>query len=151
MKKMGKQLGKKIAFGVIAFGFVSASELVSAQNQTSRTCQVQARMVQEEQAGLLKNQTLLREQLHLSEEQESHWNNFVASVPISTKSCRTDRIAMDKMTTPERLEQQLNMLKEQEAKMTANLRALKAFYASLTPDQQKAFDEYHARMARQNT
>ena len=33
MKKMGKQLGKKIAFGVIAFGFVSASELVSAQNQ----------------------------------------------------------------------------------------------------------------------
>jgi hypothetical protein len=145
---MGKQLRKKIACGVIAFGFVSASEMVSAQNQTSRYCQTQTRIVHDEQAGLLKNQTLLHEQLNLSGEQETHWNNFIASVPIPTKSHRPERVAMEKLTTPERLEQQLKLIREQEAKLTSNLLALKAFYGSLTPEQQKTFDEFHARTAR---
>jgi len=145
---MGKQLRKKIAAGVIAFGFVSASELVSAQNQTTRYCQTQTRIVHDEQAGLLKNQTLLQEQLHLSREQESVWNDFISSVPIPTKSHRPDRLAMEKLTTPERLEQQLKLIREQEAKLTSNLLALKTFYSSLTPEQQKTFDEFHARTAR---
>lgn len=145
---MGKQLRKKIACGVIAFGFVSASELVSAQDQTSRYCQVQTRMVHDEQAGLLKNQTLLHEQLNLSCEQETLWNEFISSVPIPNKSQRFERTAMEKLTTPERLEQQLNLIRAQEARLTSNLMALKVFYGSLTPEQQKTFDEFHAKMAR---
>jgi hypothetical protein len=148
MKKIGKQLGKNIAFGFIAFGFVSASELVSAQELVSRSYQAQTRVVQIEQASLLKTQDHLHEQLSLSEHQEPAWDDFISSIPVPTKSHRSIRATMDKLTTPERLEQQLNLLKEQEAKMASNLLALKTFYASLTPEQQKTFDEYHAKMAR---
>jgi protein CpxP len=152
MKKIGKQLGKKLAFGFIAFGFVSASELVSAQEQASRHCQVQSRIAESVQANLAKNQEQLLAELQLSANQEPAWNDFVNSLPAtqvtSAKSLRQERITMDKLSTPERLEQQLNLLKEQEAKMSANLMALKTFYAALTPEQQKAFDEYHAKMAR---
>lgn len=148
MKKIGKQFGKKIAFGFIAFGFVSASALVSAQEQISRSCQNQAKIVECVQANILKNQNQLHDQLNLTEEQEAAWDNFISSVPAPTKPTRLDRTSMDKLTTPERLELQLNQLKEQEAKITSNLVALKAFYAALTPEQQKTFDEYHTKIAR---
>jgi hypothetical protein len=148
MKKIGKQLGKKIAFGFIAFGFVSASALVNAQELVSRSCQVQTKIVECEQASLLKNQNQLLDQLKITPEQAPAWNDFISSIPMSTKPTRSERAAMEKLSTPERLELQLNQLKEQEAKMTANLVALKTFYAALTPDQQKTFDEYHAKTAR---
>ncbi len=152
MKKIGKQLGKKLAFGFIAFGFVSASEMVSAQELASRHCQAQTRMVECVQANVLKNQDQLLMALDLSPLQQPVWQDYLRSLSNSTavngKPKRTERLAMDKLTTPERLEQQLDQLKEQEAKIAANLVALKTFYAALTPDQQKAFDEYHAKMAR---
>ncbi|PRC94177.1 Spy/CpxP family protein refolding chaperone [Solimicrobium silvestre] len=148
MKKIGKHLGKKIAFGFIAFGFVAASALVNAQEHVSRACQDQTKMVESVQANMVKHQTQLHEQLKLTEAQEPAWKNFVASMPAPAKPTRLDRAAMEKLTTPERMEQQLNMLKEHEAKMTANLLALKTFYAALTPEQQKTFDDYHSKMGR---
>jgi hypothetical protein len=148
MKKIGKQFGKKIAFGFIAFGFVSASAIVSAQEQISRACQNQTKMVESVQANILRNQSQLHDQLNLSQEQETIWNDFIASVPAPAKPTKSERMAMDKLTTPERLELQLNQIKEQEAKMASNLVALKTFYAALTPEQQKSFDEYHGRLAR---
>jgi len=96
----------------------------------------------------LKNQNQLLDQLKITPEQAPAWNDFISSIPMSTKPTRSERAAMEKLSTPERLELQLNQLKEQEAKMTANLVALKTFYAALTPDQQKTFDEYHAKTAR---
>lgn len=148
MKKIGKQLGKKIALGFIAFGFVSASALINAQELVSRSCQVQTKMVESEQASLLKNQNQLLEQLNITQEQAPAWTDFISSIPMSTKPTRTERANMEKLSTPERLEMQLKLLKEQEAKMTANLVALKTFYAALTPEQQKTFDEYHAKIGR---
>lgn len=148
MKKIGKQLGKQIAFGFIAFGFVSASALVSAQENITRSCQEQTQQVAFVQANFVKDKIELRDQLCLNAEQEIAWSDFISSIPAPTKPSRIDRAAMDKLTTPERLEQQLNQLKEQEAKITSNLLALKTFYASLTPEQQKSFDEYHAKIAR---
>ncbi|MET3106880.1 protein CpxP [Oxalobacteraceae bacterium GrIS 2.11] len=148
MKKIGKQLGKQIAIGFIAFGFVSASALVSAQETITRSCQEQTKQVEFVQANFVKDKIELREQLGLTAAQEPAWSDFISSVPVPTKPSRIDRAAMDKLTTPERLEQQLNQLREQEAKITSNLLALKTFYASLTPEQQKTFDEYHAKIAR---
>jgi hypothetical protein len=148
MKKIGKQIGKKIAFGFIAFGFVSASALVSAGEQITRSCQFQTKIVECVQANILKNQSQLHEQLKLTQEQEPAWKDFISSVPTPIKPTRLERTAMEKLSTPERLELQLNQLKEQEAKMASNLVALKTFYAALTPEQQKEFDEYHAKIAR---
>lgn len=148
MKKIGKQIGEKIAFGFIAFGFVSASALVSAGEQITRSCQLQSRIVESVHAHLLKTQYELRDQLKLTPQQEPAWNDLIASVPMSTKPTRLERTAMEKLSAPERLELQLNQLKEQEARMASNLIALKTFYAALTPEQQKEFDEYHAKIAR---
>jgi hypothetical protein len=148
MKKMGNRFGKKLALSFAAFGFVAASALVNAQEHISREYNDQTRLSALVHANIVKNQSALHDKLDLSVVQEPAWQAFVESMPMPSKPNRPDRITMEKLTTPERMEQQLTALREQEAKMTANLLALKTFYAALTPDQQKEFDDYHAKMAR---
>lgn len=147
MKKMGNRFGKKIALSVVAFGFVAASALVSAQEHISRECNDQTKLSACVHANIVKNQSDLHEKLNLTEQQEPAWQGFVESIPSPSKPFRPDRL-MEKLTTPERMAQQLAALREQETKMMANLLALKTFYAALTPDQQKEFDDYHAKMGR---
>ena len=137
---MGKRFGKKIALSFAAFGFVAASALVNAQEHISRECNDQTKLTACVQANMVKNQSDLHDKLNLTEVQESAWQTFVDSMSVLSKPNRADRAAMEKLTTPERMEQQLTALREQEAKMNANLLALKTFYAALTPEQQRVFD-----------
>ena len=145
---MANQLRKKIAFGFIAFGFVAASTLVDAQEQLSRQTVQQSRVTESAHTNLVQHQTELHDTLQLSQAQQPAWATFVADITPPTKSLRIDRAAMEKLTTPERMQQQLSLLQEQEAKMAANLLALKTFYATLTPEQQKQFDDFHAKSAK---
>ena len=48
---------------------------------------------------------------------------------------------MEKLNAPQRLEKGLEHMKAMEAKLTEHLAALKEFYAVLTPEQQKTFDQ----------
>jgi protein CpxP len=54
---------------------------------------------------------------------------------------RPDRAEWEKLSAPERMEKQLALMKEREARMADRLAATKAFYAQLTPEQQKIFNE----------
>jgi periplasmic protein CpxP/Spy len=83
----------------------------------------------------------LHDKLKLTAQQEPAWKKFTANNPMADKSLRPDPAEMAKLNVPQRLEKGLEHMKAMEAKMTEHLAALKEFYAVLTPEQQKIFDE----------
>lgn len=91
---------------------------------------------------MAKRAARLHDELKLSAAQEPAWKTFVESMkPTHPPGPRPDRDAWKAMSAPERMERQLAHMKTAEADMTTRLAALKTFYAVLTPEQQKVFNE----------
>ncbi|HTD06683.1 Spy/CpxP family protein refolding chaperone [Undibacterium sp.] len=97
---------------------------------------------------MAKHQAELHAKLKLTAAQEPAWKTFIDAMAPGPMPMRKpeDRKAMEKLSTPERMEQGLQMMKEHQARMEAHLAALKIFYAVLTPEQQKVFDDAHRHM-----
>lgn len=83
----------------------------------------------------------LHDLLKLTAAQEPAWATFAAAMKPAA-GAHADRAAMAALPAPERLEQRLAMAKTHVAAMETRLAALKTFYAVLTPEQQKIFDEH---------
>lgn len=83
----------------------------------------------------------LHDELKLTAQQESAWKKFTANQPKLDKSTRPDPDEMDKLNAPQRLEKMLEHMRAVEKEMTTHLASLKEFYAVLTPQQQKIFDD----------
>ena len=83
----------------------------------------------------------LHEKLKLSPQQETAWKKYAAQKPMLDETSRPDPAEMAKLNAPERMEKGLERMKAREARMSEHLGALKEFYAVLTPEQQKTFDE----------
>jgi periplasmic protein CpxP/Spy len=98
-----------------------------------------------------KRSAELKAKLKITPQQEGAWNDFVAAMtpPARDKANRPDREAMAKLSTPERLEKMKVLRTQHMADMSATMdkreQATKAFYAALTPEQQKVFDTAHAK------
>ena len=88
-----------------------------------------------------KHQAALHDKLKLSAQQETAWKKFSAIQPMMGKMERPDPAEMEKLNAPQRLEKGLERMKAVEGKLTEHLAALKEFYAVLTPEQQKIFDQ----------
>jgi len=84
----------------------------------------------------------LHDKLKLTAQQEPAWKKFAASKPVAEKVPRLDPAEMEKLTSPQRLEKGLEHMRAVEASLAEHLAALKEFYAVLTPEQQKIFDEH---------
>ena len=88
----------------------------------------------------------LKQSLQLTPAQEPAWNQFTSAMrPAATPPARPDRAAMAGMTTPQRLEQMQAMRQQHQAEMDKRTAAVRSFYATLTPEQQKRFDAQTAR------
>jgi hypothetical protein len=83
----------------------------------------------------------LHEKLKLSAQQEAAWKKFAAREPLRGKADRPDPDEMKRLNAPQRLEQALEHMRAMEKNMTEHLAALKEFYAVLTPEQKRTFDE----------
>jgi hypothetical protein len=99
------------------------------------------------QAMVEKRLTTLKAQLKLTPDQEGAWNTFTtATKPATGKlmTARPDQAEMAKLTTPERIEKMKVLHTQHMTEMSTNMdklgEAAKVFYATLTPEQQKAFD-----------
>lgn len=99
------------------------------------------------QAMMEKRDALLKAQLKLTPAQEAAWKSFVdARKPAAPAANlqRPDPVEMAKLTTPERLDKMKALredhLKTMTAAMAKHEEATRAFYAALTPEQQKVFD-----------
>ena len=89
-------------------------------------------------------QEQLHKDLKLTAAQEPAWKAFTENSGPQADWKFPDRDAMDKLTAPERMEKMLEMSKQHQAYMAERLEAMKTFYAVLTPEQKKVFDEHHA-------
>ncbi len=83
----------------------------------------------------------LHDKLKLTAKQETAWKKFAAIGPMMNKADRPDPAEMEKLNAPQRLEKGLEHMRAMEAKLAEHLAALKEFYAVLTPEQQKTFDD----------
>lgn len=83
----------------------------------------------------------LHDALKLTPQQETAWSKFQESHPFAGKAKRPDPVDMTKLTAPERAEKMLELQKQHQDAMGKHVVAMKDFYAQLTPEQKKTFDE----------
>lgn len=92
-------------------------------------------------------QARVKYQLKLTPAQEPAWNSYQAAIkPMMPAGPRPDMKAWMAMPAPDRMAKMIEMGKQHIATEESHLAALRTFYATLTPVQQKAFD--HAMMGR---
>ena len=98
-------------------------------NSNARRLQVQQRL------------SSLQSRLRLNAEQEKAWKDYEAVIVDNVQSMQ-DRQTPDfaGMSAPERLENVQQLMRERDSRMTRHLEAMKAFYATLAPEQQQIFD-----------
>ncbi len=88
----------------------------------------------------------LKGKLKLESSQESVWATFEQSMQVASPSvAHPDRATLEKMTTPERLEQMQAHKAQRDAQMKKHVDATKTFYAALNSTQKKVFDTETAR------
>ncbi len=99
------------------------------------------------QAMMVKRQAVLKAQLKLTPAQEGAWTTYTTAMkPLADKmlAARPDQAEFAKLTTPERIEKMKALRAQHQGEMSAAMdkhgEATKAFYAALTPEQQKIFD-----------
>lgn len=90
------------------------------------------------------HQQKLHATLKLTPEQEGAWKKLMDSEPHRAKVAPGKSEDWSKLTTPERADKMLERMKEHQAQQTEHVAALKEFYAVLTPEQKKTFDDFHA-------
>ena len=88
----------------------------------------------------------LKAKLKLDANQETAWKTFAdAMQPAAGAWAHPDRAAMEKLTTPERIDQMQTLHAQHDAEMKKRGEATKIFYASLSAEQKKTFDAETAR------
>ncbi|MCY1163922.1 LTXXQ motif family protein [compost metagenome] len=107
------------------------------------------------QAWIAKRQAEMKAKLKITPAQEGAWSTYTAAMQPPARGARPtaeDRAAFAKLTTPERIDKMRAMRTQRMTEMSAAMDkrgdATKAFYAALSPEQQKVFDAEHMRHAR---
>ena len=118
----------------------------SASTAAQATAQPKDKMHASMQAKHAQRFASLKSKLQLDAAQENTWLSFTQAMQMHTpSSTRPDRAAMEKLTTPERLDLMHAHKAQRDAEMLKRTEATKSFYASLTPYQKKVFDSETAR------
>jgi hypothetical protein len=112
-----------------------------------------------EAARFEKHMAKLHDALKLTTAQEAAWTEFSNKM----KPVTMENPAMDKpgaqdwksLSTPDRLDKMLEHMKSHEKQLAEHAVAVRAFYGTLTPDQQKTFDKqfqaHHHRHGRHSS
>ena len=88
----------------------------------------------------------LKGKLQLQASQDAAWATFAQAMQPPAKPLqRPDRATLEKLTTPERIDQMMALKAQRDEHMRQRAEATKAFYAALNADQKKTFDVETAR------
>ena len=106
------------------------------------------------EAYLARRQADMKAKLKITPAQEGAWTAFTAAMqPPADKDARPasgQRAELDKLTTPQRIDKMREIRTQRMTAMTALMDkrgdAAKAFYAALSPEQQKTFDAGHREL-----
>jgi Spy/CpxP family protein refolding chaperone len=139
-------LRKQILVGLAALSMGAAAVGVHAQAQAPEARHGHATSPEQRQAKMdefmAKRQAKLHDELKLTSAQEPAWTAFVNAIKPAPLAGRPDRAAWAGMTAPARMEKMIALSKERTARMEQHLQALNKFYATLTPEQKKVFDQH---------
>lgn len=83
----------------------------------------------------------LKAKLQISAAQEGAWASYTAALQPPAPEARMNRGEFQQLTTPQRIDRMQQRMAERSARMQQMGDATKAFYAQLTPEQQKIFDQ----------
>lgn len=97
------------------------------------------------QERMAKHLAEFKQKLQITPAQEGSWNSYTAALKPAANLQRPDRAELAKLPTPERIDRMRAIHTARMAEMDKRADATKAFYATLTPAQQKTFDEETAR------
>ena len=86
----------------------------------------------------------LHDALKLTPEQEPGWGRLMDSEKPRPMPGAGEKADWSKLSAPERAEKKLALSKARQEQMSEHAEALKAFYGTLTADQKKTFEEFHA-------
>lgn len=111
----------------------------------ARMQQHMARMHERIRERMAQRQAALKEKLQLSPSQEGAWNSYVSALMPPANFQRHDRADFARLTTPERIERMQALRAQRIAEMDRRAEATKTFYAALSPQQKKVFDDATAR------
>ena len=149
---------KHLLAATAALAVVSISPYVSAQGAEhspqhhaasgADKMAMKEKMLQMHQDMKAKHQAQMHDKLKITPEQEGAWKAFLDSHHHEQHQAPSadERKAMDALTAPARMEKMLEKRREGLAMMQKHVDALKQFYAVLTPEQQKTFDDAHRHM-----
>lgn len=89
----------------------------------------------------------MHDALKITPAQEGAWQAYLSALKTNMpQRGHFDRASFKDMTAPQRMEKHIEMAKAHIARMESNLAATKTFYSTLTPEQQKVFDEKSSHM-----
>lgn len=95
-----------------------------------------------------RRQADLHDKLKITAAQEDAWKAFTQSTQFKPHDGgqRLSKEERAKLTTPERLDRQLEWAKQSQARLVERVAATKALYATLSTEQQQIFDANSVRM-----
>jgi protein CpxP len=96
------------------------------------------------QEHVAKRLDALKQKLQLNSAQEASWTAYVAALKPSAVQ-RPDHAEFAKLSTPERIDRMRELRVTRMAEMDKRGDATKTFYATLSADQKKVFDDETAR------
>jgi Spy/CpxP family protein refolding chaperone len=125
-----------------SLGFVAAPALAAKQGCGPKGAP--GEMMEHHGKHMEQHHKKLHAALKLTSEQEGAWTKLMASEHPMTKAEPMKHEDMAALTTPERADKMLERMKEHQTHQVEHVAALKEFYAVLTPEQQKVFDDFHS-------
>lgn len=136
---------KSIIIGLAVLGMASTTLAVQAQDGRHANALSKEQMQAKWSERALLRQQKLREQLKLTPSQDAAFATYMAAAKPGARGGKLDRDAWQTMSAPARMEQRIAMSRNRVAMMESRLAAMNSFYAVLTPEQKKTFDDNASR------
>ncbi len=83
----------------------------------------------------------LHDRLMLNPQQEKSWLTFSEQMKNEDHHKEWDKQKMNALPTPERLDLMMAHMKKRQERMESHIKSIKSFYAQLSAEQKKSFDE----------
>lgn len=100
------------------------------------------------QERMARHMAAIKDKLQLTPAQEPAWAAFTSAMQPGERPARLDYQDMQTLTTPERIDRMRALRAQRSAEADRRGEAIKTFYATLTPAQQKTFDAHTLRQHR---
>jgi protein CpxP len=136
------KIQQHLLIGLAVIGMAGTSLAARADEGRHGFAAAKEQMAAKRSAMFTEHLAKLHDKLKLTASQEAGWTTFVAAItPAAGSATLPDRAATAALSAPERMDAAIARAKARIVTMEAHDAALKTFYATLSADQKKVFDD----------